>query len=436
MREGMVTCSDSSCAKTRHVRINTTAATFSNRPIITPRRCAAIALLGPTGCGKSAAAYAVAQELGYRVLEVNATLDRTAGTLGKLVGEAMQSKRLAHGPRRGGSAAGGGEGGEGGAEQPQEGAGEAGSGEGEEDEAPAKPAGGRGRAGQAAGKKGGAAAAQPAGRKRRAASNKGAPAAFGADGSDGGSSSGSEFQPSRKKRAASGAPRPGPGAAAARCGRGGGVNPWIARALGASAPSDAAGSEPGTPADASPRRGATPATQGTPAAAAAAATQSQQQAQQQQPRAQSLVLFDEADVLLCHDRGFVSALPPLIRSARCPIVLVFGQPAPPAGLEGLPMRRVELRAPGAGDLLRLLALVCVAEGVPAGACQLAQLQGILGSQVRACWWRKGGERCCGGTASMMPGQPLTFLSNKPAPNNTQINAAATNFTRARTSAPA
>eukprot|EP00892_Ulva_mutabilis_P003588 jgi/Ulvmu1/1600/UM111_0028.1 len=53
---------------------------------------------GPHGCGKSAAVYACAQELGVQVLEINPGMDRTGATLLKLIGEATQSHRVQWGP--------------------------------------------------------------------------------------------------------------------------------------------------------------------------------------------------------------------------------------------------------------------------------------------------------------------------------------------------
>lgn len=38
-----------------------------------------MALLGPVGSGKTSLVYAAAQELGFRVLEVNPSMERTAG---------------------------------------------------------------------------------------------------------------------------------------------------------------------------------------------------------------------------------------------------------------------------------------------------------------------------------------------------------------------
>ena len=41
-----------------------------------------MALLGPVGSGKTALVYAAAQELGFGVLEVNPSMERTAGQVG------------------------------------------------------------------------------------------------------------------------------------------------------------------------------------------------------------------------------------------------------------------------------------------------------------------------------------------------------------------
>lgn len=41
-----------------------------------------MSLLGPVGSGKTALVYAAAQELGFRVLEVNPSMERTAGQVG------------------------------------------------------------------------------------------------------------------------------------------------------------------------------------------------------------------------------------------------------------------------------------------------------------------------------------------------------------------
>lgn len=57
-------------------------------------QCNALLLTGPSGAGKTAAAYAVAAELGFSVLEVNCSDERSGASLLRLVGEATKSNRL------------------------------------------------------------------------------------------------------------------------------------------------------------------------------------------------------------------------------------------------------------------------------------------------------------------------------------------------------
>jgi DNA polymerase III delta prime subunit len=53
-----------------------------------------VVLTGPTGCGKTAAVYAVANELGFEVLEVNASNKRTGASLRTMIEEATLSRHL------------------------------------------------------------------------------------------------------------------------------------------------------------------------------------------------------------------------------------------------------------------------------------------------------------------------------------------------------
>ncbi|KAJ9443310.1 hypothetical protein DIPPA_14568 [Diplonema papillatum] len=57
-----------------------------------------VVITGPPGVGKSAAVYAVAQELGYRVLEVNSSRRRTKDNLFAILGEATQCRFFANAP--------------------------------------------------------------------------------------------------------------------------------------------------------------------------------------------------------------------------------------------------------------------------------------------------------------------------------------------------
>lgn len=56
----------------------------------------AIILHGPYGCGKTAAAYTVADESGYEVVEMNASDFRSKARINEVVGNAMQQQSLFH----------------------------------------------------------------------------------------------------------------------------------------------------------------------------------------------------------------------------------------------------------------------------------------------------------------------------------------------------
>ena len=114
--------------------------------------------------------------------------------------------------------------------------------------------------------------------------------------------------------------------------------------------------------------------------------------------AMTLVLFDEADSLLESDRGFLAALPGLIRDSRRPIVLCLNEARLPAVLAGVAagvqVQQAMLLRPQPGELLRLLVLVLAAEGRRGFGLQ--QVQEVMTAHVSvhresagggaACWW--------------------------------------------------
>lgn len=55
-----------------------------------------VLLVGPGGCGKTATVYALAEELGYNVLEVNASSRRNGKTVLSHLHEATQSHSLSN----------------------------------------------------------------------------------------------------------------------------------------------------------------------------------------------------------------------------------------------------------------------------------------------------------------------------------------------------
>eukprot|EP00775_Hariotina_reticulata_P013566 gene13566-13692_t len=70
----------------------------------------------------------------------------------------------------------------------------------------------------------------------------------------------------------------------------------------------------------------------------------------------------QADAVLDADKGFLAALPGLIRDSRRPLVLCCNSPKLPAGLSGVGVQEVVMLKPKAPELLRLLVLVLAAEG--------------------------------------------------------------------------
>jgi hypothetical protein len=102
--------------------------------------------------------------------------------------------------------------------------------------------------------------------------------------------------------------------------------------------------------------------------------------------AMTLVLFDEADSLLESDRGFLAALPGLIRDSRRPIVLCLNEARLPAVLAGVAagvqVQQAMLLRPQPGELLRLLVLVLAAEG--RRGFGLRQVREVMTAHVSGC----------------------------------------------------
>ena len=94
------------------------------------------------------------------------------------------------------------------------------------------------------------------------------------------------------------------------------------------------------------------------------------------PKTQNtLILFEEVDVLRGEDRGFMAALATLIRTTKRPIALTSNATSLPGlagsaaetvagvGAEGLPLARVRFKAPSAAGASAYASLVASAEGV-------------------------------------------------------------------------
>jgi replication factor C large subunit len=67
--------------------------------VFRPKAKKAALLHGPAGCGKTSAAYALAAEKGWEVIELNASDQRNAGVIRSIVGPASTSTTFTHQPR-------------------------------------------------------------------------------------------------------------------------------------------------------------------------------------------------------------------------------------------------------------------------------------------------------------------------------------------------
>lgn len=165
--------------------------------------------------------------------------------------------------------------------------------------------------------------------------------------------------------------------------------PFLAEGCGegsdSPAPAAAAPQPPPLPGGKSRRSLPFAATAEAPAAAAAAAADaaaalagSQAPASQSSAALLTLVLFDEADNLPEQDRGFAAALSSLIPDTKRPILLTLDGAQLPQALAAAGVQQLSLQAPSHEQLLRLLALVCEAEG-----CRVAlqELSTIVDAQV-------------------------------------------------------
>lgn len=98
----------------------------------------------------------------------------------------------------------------------------------------------------------------------------------------------------------------------------------------------------------------------------------------------SVVVFEEVDVLLDTDPRFLPTILPLIEASRIPILMTCSSSTTPSHLPAAlraaaTVQPLQLTAPAAADLLQLLVLVAVAEGL---VVELPLLQQLVMQKVR------------------------------------------------------
>jgi hypothetical protein len=128
--------------------------------------------------------------------------------------------------------------------------------------------------------------------------------------------------------------------------------------------------------------------------------------QQARPQeALTLILFDEFDSLLEHDKGFLQALLALVQDSKRPILLVTNAGELRGPLAAAACLQLAFSRPQQRELLAHLALVAAAEGCGVGLPQLRSLVGACGRDTRRCmlalqlWGRAGGGAAEAGAAA-------------------------------------
>lgn len=283
-------------------------------------------LTGPVGAGKTAAVYAAAREFGFQVLEVNTSQRRSGMEILAMFGEATQSRRFVH--ANGGCGVGEGAW-SGGDTSVRDGGGGGGRGPG----AGSSAAVGGGIAGLFGKKVTGvgaatAAIAAAAATKKKKKNNRGV---------DGGVGGGAHAKAARGRKRA--------------------------KAALDDEDEDEDETEGETGGEGGGKGGGGTYRAGLGGGGAAGAGASN-----------TLILFEEVDVLRGEDRGFMAALATLINTTKRPIVLTSNSPSLPSltdvthpGLGGnggrLPLGRTRFKAAAAADAAAYASLVAAAEGV-------------------------------------------------------------------------
>eukprot|EP00798_Chlamydomonas_sp_ICE-L_P014765 gene14765-20816_t len=239
----------------------------------------ALVLAGPVGSGKTAALQACALELGYNVIEVNPGQDRSGAQLARMIGEATQSRRLAHVNSKVNQSKAGG---------------------------PSMPT-----------------TKPPTGLLGK--NKKAEP--------------GSDSKTANKKRSHASSIHCTPEAKKPRGGKGKAGRPRNAALVDDDDDDDVL--------------------------EVADRETSQKSGQSIPPTASSsrhtLMLFEEADVLVDEDRGFASMLAALVQDSKRPIVICVNTPGAPPALAAIGVTVLRFQPPSEPDLIRLAALVCAAE---------------------------------------------------------------------------
>ena len=285
-------------------------------------------LSGPPGVGKTAAVYACAMELGYQVIEVNASQQRSGKAILSKFAEATQSHEL---NKWAGNAA---------------------------------SAGGAG---------GGAAAPSVSNAFAALFGGKAASAPAAAEGK--------KAKEGKKKEEKKAAPGQAAAAAAALFGKKTRAAPPVPPA---DAKADVAADAKAADTKATDAKATDAKATDAKAAASSKATSASKAAASAKEVERSLILFEEVEVTCEEDRGFYASLVQLASDSKCPIVLTCNTIPEALAEVQLAYTHVPFERPTAEELLSLATSICTARGVAPQVTksELSQLIEILGCDMR------------------------------------------------------
>ncbi|XP_063079559.1 ATPase family AAA domain-containing protein 5 [Engraulis encrasicolus] len=125
----------------------------------------------------------------------------------------------------------------------------------------------------------------------------------------------------------------------------------------------------------------TPPVTSAPAPAPAPAASKAQGEEQGKRTATSLILFEEVDVIFDDDSGFLAAIKTFMSTTKRPVILTTSDPMFRTSFDGY-LEEIHFDTPSVTDLSSYLRLLCVAESVRVGAEDVASLLRCTGGDVR------------------------------------------------------
>nr|XP_046270045.1 ATPase family AAA domain-containing protein 5 isoform X2 [Scatophagus argus] len=130
----------------------------------------------------------------------------------------------------------------------------------------------------------------------------------------------------------------------------------------------------------------------------AATTPKENNKEEQKKTATSLILFEEVDVIFDDDSGFLAAIKTFMTTTKRPVILTTSDPAFSTMFDGN-FENIHFKAPSVSEAGSFLQLLCLAEDMRTDQRDVSSLLKLNGCDVRQSllqlqfWARSGGSRC-------------------------------------------